>query len=318
VAAADSPFIGKTFSGVFRCRARMAKERAMFSQKSQRCITGVPQNKEADRAGIRVTGLWLDVTRLVSNILVFVFFVCPAAAESAFYSQCHKSLPIADEFAQECLKRARPFSRTFYPSGGNTGEVESYSAYFQSLDAPSHFVLGCVLDFKHNINFAGLFYSPQPLDMSRFAESKIVFIDPNDNVGLEIDGARNTLIAVRQFVTGVVPPRLTGRPKNCEDAHIETIDGAIATAHDRFRKIDKTQIEYCSGDYCQVGSYSTFFGAHEVPIVYAEYDLFLIDGDGVLRIKAGYYEKACSTWKGGAAGAYNIIFEMCPKADRSE
>jgi hypothetical protein len=147
-------------------------------------------------------------------------------------------------------------------------------------------LLGCVLDFKHKINLAGPFYSPRPLDMSHFADYKIVFIDPNDNVGLQIDGAQNTLIAARQFVTKVIPPRLTGRPKNCEEAHIEAIDGANATAHERLRKIDKAQLEYCSGDYCQVGSYSTFLGVHEVPVVYAEHDLFLIDGNGVLMIKA--------------------------------
>jgi hypothetical protein len=175
---------------------------------------------------------------------------CPGA-EASFYSQYHKLFPVADEFANECLHRARPFSRTFYPSGGNAGEVESYSAYFQTLDTPSHFLLGCVLNSKHKVNFAGLFYSPRPLDVFNFAEYKISFIDPNDNVGLEIDGTQTTLLAVRQFVTDVIPPRLTGRPKNCEDAHIETIDGVDATATEHFRMIDESKIEYCIRAYCQ-------------------------------------------------------------------
>jgi hypothetical protein len=265
----------------------------------------------------RLTAWWHFICAIrLFSILSFVFSVHLAiAGESAFNLQCHKLLPAADEFARECVQRARPFSRTFYPSGGNTGEVETYSVHFQKLDAPSNFLLGCVLDFKRKINFAGLFYSPKPLDMSAFGEYRVVFIDPNDNVGLEIGGTQNTLIAVRQFVTDVVPPRFKGRPKNCEEGYIETIDGANATTFERFRKIDESQIEYCSGDYCKVKLYSTFLGMHKVPGIYAEHDLFLIDGNGVLIIKTDYYEKVCATKKHDSAGAYNIIFEMCPTSN---
>jgi hypothetical protein len=235
-------------------------------------------------------------------------------AESLFYVQCHKLLPTADQFAADCLQRARPFSRTFYPSGGSSGEFESYSAYFRTLDATSHFLLGCVLDFKHKINFVGLYYSALPLDMSDFAKYKIAFIDPNDNVGLELDGSQNTLLAIRQFVTDVIPYRLKGRPKNCEDAHIETISGVDATTTEHFREIDADKFEYCIRAYCQLETYSVFFGLHRSALVYAEHDLILIDGDGILMIKAKYYQEACATWKGGTSGAYNIIFEMCAAA----
>ena len=102
-----------------------------------------------------------------------IFYVTAAAAEPPFYAQCHKLLPMADDFAQECLQKARSFSRTFYPSGGSRGEAESYSTYFKALDAPSHFVLGCVLDFKNKINFVGLYYTAQPLDMSRLDDYRI-------------------------------------------------------------------------------------------------------------------------------------------------
>jgi hypothetical protein len=163
------------------------------------------------------------------------------AAEAEFYSQCHKLFPVADDFAHECLQRARPFSRTFYPSGGSRGEVEAFSTYFKTLDAPSHFVLGCVLDFKHKISFAGLYYSAQPLDMARFNEYPIAFIDFDGNVGLKIDGAQHTLIAVRQFVTDVIPPRLRGRPQNCEDPRIETMNGSNATALHRFVRSTRTK-----------------------------------------------------------------------------
>jgi hypothetical protein len=235
------------------------------------------------------------------------------AVEAPFYAQCRKFLPIADTFAQECLQRARPFTRTFFPSGGSVGEAESYSTYFKSLAEPSHFLLGCVLDFKHKINFVGLYYAARPTDMARFEEYGIVFVDPNDNVGVAIDGDRHTLIAVRQFVTDVVPPRLTGRPKNCEDAQIETIDGASATAHQRFRKIDKKQMEYCSGTACRTVSYTTLLGMHSVPLVYSHHDVFLIDANGVLMIKDAFLENICSAKKGNTAGFFNLIYEACPQ-----
>jgi hypothetical protein len=239
-----------------------------------------------------------------------------ASAESAFYAQCNKLLSSADEFAGECQQRARPFSRTFYPGGGSRGEVESYSAYFKALDAPSHFVLGCVLNFEHKISFAGLYYSAMPLDMTHFDEYQIAFIDPNDDVGLQIDGVQHTLVAARQFVTDVIPPRLVGRPKNCEDPHIETMNGVEATALVHLRRVDKRQMEFCNGDYCRTARYLTFGGAHEAPIIKAFYDLFLIDGNGVLMLKENYFRAACK-WKADAAGVYNIIHEMCAKPNQS-
>jgi hypothetical protein len=231
--------------------------------------------------------------------------------EAAFYTQCHKLLPSVDEFARTCLDRARSFSRTFYHSGGSRGEEETYSTYFQPLDAPSHFVLGCVLDHKHKINFAGLYYTARPLNMARFGDYDIVFIDPNDNVGLKIDDRQNTLMAVRQFVTGFVPPRLTGRPKNCEDPHIETIGNEIATAHERFRQIDLKQFEWCSGTACRTAPYITLLGAHSAPIIYAHDDVILIDAGGALMIREDFYNSVCSAKRGDAAGMFNIMFEMC-------
>lgn len=236
------------------------------------------------------------------------------AAESLFYSQCYKQLPIADDFANECKQRARPFSRTFYPGGGSRGELESYSAYFKALDAPSHFVLGCVLDFRHQINFAGLYYSAQPLDMSKFESYPIAFIDPGDNVGLQIDGAQHTFVAVRQFVTKLIPARLRLAPKDCEDPKIESVGGVAATAEEHFRALDEGRMEYCLGDACRPVKYRAF-GVHEAPIVYSYHDLFMVDGNGVLMLKDDYFRDVCATWKRPVASEYNLIYEMCSKVN---
>jgi len=241
---------------------------------------------------------------------------CQAAltAEPEFYAQCHKLLPVADDFARECQQRARPFSRTFFPSGGSRGEVESYSAHFKPLDAPSNFVLGCVLDFKHKLSFVGLYFTARPLDMARFNDYQIAFIDPDDNVGLQIDGVRHTLVAARQFVTDVIPPRIKARPNNCEDPHMETINGSDATAFEHFRQVDENQMEYCTGDYCRTVRYSSF-GVHETPVIYAFHDLFVIDSNGVIMLKDDYFKRACASWKGNTTSIYNVIYEMCPKAN---
>jgi hypothetical protein len=167
-------------------------------------------------------------------------------------------------------------------------------------------LLGCVLDSKHKISFVGLFYSARPLDMSKFDDYEIVFIDPNDNVGVLIDGVQNTLIAVRQFVSDRIPPRLRGRPQNCEDAKIETTDSGSATAHERFRKVNSKQMEYCSGTACRVVSYTTVLGEHNAPLVYAHHDVFLVDANGVLMIKDDFFENACNANRSDSSSIYNI------------
>jgi hypothetical protein len=249
--------------------------------------------------------------------------VLPALAESVpepeFYAQCHKLLPMADDFARECLARAKPFSRTFYPGGGGRGQPESFSTYFKALDAPSHFVLGCVLDFKHQISFAGLYYSPRPLDMSHFDDYEIIFIDFGSNVGLQIDGAQNTFVAVRQFTDSFIPPALhthsSGR--NCEDEGLETIGNIKSTKTKEndlnFISDNKTDEQYCWGTYCTRHSYVTFFGSHISPIIYAEHWLFMIDSEGVLMLDREYYNDACIKWKTKSGGLYYIIHEVCGK-----
>ncbi|MCC8942964.1 hypothetical protein H8A99_42795 [Bradyrhizobium sp. Arg68] len=190
--------------------------------------------------------------------------------------------------------------------------------YFRSLDAPSHFLLGCVLDFNRKINFVGLYYSARPLDMSQFDRSTVVFVDPNDNVGLSIGDRQRTLIAVRQFVTSSIPARLEGRPKNCEEATPETTDGETATPYKRFRKIDAAQIEYCSGTACRVASYVTPVGIHSAPIIYAHNDVFFIDASGALTIKSDFFERRCGTngtaKRKGATSLFSIISEACQPA----
>lgn len=248
---------------------------------------------------------------IISALALSLHGSCALAEQTAFMTQCTKFLPRADEFSSVCLTRARTFSRTFYPGAGTRGEAEAYSTYFQQLDAPSHFLLGCVLDFKRKLNFVGIYYAAEPMDMARFDDYLIVFVDPNGNVGVSVAGVQHTLVAIRQLVTQIIPPRLQGRPKNCEDVQIETFNGVAANTHDRFRRIDKNEFEFCVGTACRTVSYSTFVREHSAQLVYADHDVFLIDANGALMIKNEYVDRVCSASRGNAAGLYNIIFEMC-------
>jgi hypothetical protein len=257
--------------------------------------------------------------RFLIGVLVIISAQSAMASESSFYSQCHKLLPIADGFAERCQQRARPFSRTFYPCGGTRGEVESYSAYFHPLEARSHFVLGCVLDFKHKINFAGLYYSAKPLDMAHFDDYGITFIDPDDNVGLEIEARQHALVAVRQFVTDVIPPRLRGRPKNCEESTIETTKESVATGYERVRQISSDTLEICQYDYCRDLKYLFFVEKHQAPIVYS-FDSFgvaqfLIDGNGAFMVQERSYKGVCG-WPKDSASIFDSVREMCSRSEQ--
>ncbi|HTW54353.1 MAG TPA: hypothetical protein VME45_20865 [Stellaceae bacterium] len=256
---------------------------------------------------------------IVYALVTFFFARIATADEPAFYAQCHALLPIADDFAHDCLQQARPFSRTFYPGGGSRGEIESFSAYFRPLSAPSHFVLGCVLDFRHQIAFAGLYYTPRLLDMNGFSNYKIVFIDFQDNVGLDVDGVQTTFVAVRQFVTDVIPPRYNGRPKDCEEAGIEDIKGVKATSYYHIRALGHDEFEFCEGDFCKVSSYAILLGKHSVPVVYADWFpapwVLFIDGEGSLIIEANEFAEACKSWRRNLTSVYDLITEVCPNPE---
>ena len=242
---------------------------------------------------------------------LFAFADSHASTEAAFYAQCHALLPIADEFAKECMQRAKPFSRTFYPSGGNRGEKESYSTYFKTLSAPSHFVLGCVLNFEHKLNFVGLYYTARPLDMSTFSEDKVVFIDPNDNVGLDADGIQTTFVAIRQFVTDTIPRRFPVIPKNCEDSGIDETSGSKATGLYHIRQLDDRRFQHCFADHCLIEMYRSFFGMHDAPIIYIIDWRIFIDANGILLLEEKFRDDACKSYKRNLPYVYDIVTEAC-------
>ena len=238
------------------------------------------------------------------------------AGEAEFYAQCHKFLPIADDFASDCLQKARSFQRTFYPSGGSRGEVESFSAYFKPLDTPSRFLLGCVLNFKHQLSFVGVYYSHEKIDMQQFDQYPIAFIDFNANIGVEVGGRQLTLFAIRQFVTGVIPEHVHGVQKNCEPENIEYIDDRSPIYNGygtRYKIMDNLIRPIASdGETDPEIKVIMYFLPHKTQLVYATIlNWAFIDADGALMLNAQTEHNICSRQIHDNTSEYNILYEMC-------
>jgi len=247
-------------------------------------------------------------------VSISIRFSAPAFAdEGAFYEQCQKFLPIADQFASECLQRARPFGRTFYPSGGSRGERERFSAYFKPLDAPSRFVLGCVLNFKHELSFVGIYYSHKPIDMKDFDRYPIDFVDFDGNVGVDIDGRQLSLIAARQFATSTVPEHLHGISRNCDTAGIEYIHERVPTDPRTHFRYNGSDTMYYNGKEAIPIHINSFFGQHLRPLVYVDsLASVFVDADGVLMLRAfGNEIDPCLHQSRDARNIDNIFFETC-------
>jgi hypothetical protein len=191
-----------------------------------------------------------------------------------FYNQCRRFLPIADDFGAECLQKARPFGREFYPTGMNRGVPERFSAYFKPLEAPSHFLLGCVLNIAHQISFAGMYYSHERIDMQDFDRYPITFIDYNANVGIDIGGSQLTLLAIRQFSTSKIPPHIKGERINCENERIEFFNSENPTYYSvRYKYLGDNILQPISslGELFPNITVKQYFGEHRSPLIFADF-----------------------------------------------
>jgi len=264
--------------------------------------------------------LKLSIVVFGMSVLILTFGVRLSYADDAdFYTQCNLFLPIADDFSAECLQKARPFQRTFHPSGGSRGEVESFSAYFKPLETPSRFLLGCVLNFKHQLSFVGIYYSHDKIDMKSFDQYPISFIDFYGNVGVKIGNKQLTLIAIRQFGTDKIPLQIQGERSNCENASLEFMNGEIPSYYGmRYKYIGNDvlqQIPHSGGEYPNE-KVKMYFGVHRRPLVFAQFmNSLFIDSDGVLMVGVhACPAEQCVRQKQDVSNAYNLCYEMCSVA----
>jgi hypothetical protein len=256
--------------------------------------------------------------RLSAGAAIFCLLVLAkgASADDAFIPQCPKMLVEAESFAHDCLSNARKLSRVFYPGGHGVGEPETYSTYFKDAPAGSHFALGCTLNWQHKINFLGIYYSTDGNNFSKANAAPIRFIDAQGNVGVMIDGAPVTLLAVRQFGSEWIPLRYPGStPKNCESARLP--NGYLADSEAEFSvegdlSIRNPTLKVCIVGACRSYQFMQFFMDGESQIVHHELSLRVLFGSaGNILVEDKYYDDSCGKWYRNLAYTEDIVHELC-------
>jgi hypothetical protein len=240
-----------------------------------------------------------------------------SSSEPGFFNICRQYLPMADKFAAQCLAHAREQTRYF------NGAPEKHSAYFSEQPIYSHFGLGCVLGATGQIGFMGLYYSTHPESFVSANTAEVRFIDFDGNVGLVANGEPVMLLAIRRFVTDLVPPPFPHNDaKNCEGE--ENAPEDVITQPQGTFTFSKTlngnsvAIRSCSIEgsghppLCETSMYRSFLGDGSSRIIFNEGVYFdLIQADGGLLIKKDFYEESCHKYYAGRMSMPNIAQELC-------
>jgi hypothetical protein len=241
-----------------------------------------------------------------------LFCTSSVLAETEFNRQCQRLLPLADDFAKKCLKDAVPFSRTFYPSGGTSGEPEAFRIQFSDAYADSHFILGCNIGARGNLTYVGLYYKTSLDPLPAFKSDQIGFVDFNANTGIKVNGRKQILIAVRQFVTATIPQRYEALVRNCEDGDMEGLPPrSNSTTLARKPDNDKEWVYRFRPDAkAEVKPYDVFFGPGDGPWIWQVRGDVVIDANGALLIPSDWRQTACSKWQ-DVYGEEGIVQETC-------
>jgi hypothetical protein len=263
------------------------------------------------------------------------------AEGTSFTEQCPVLFSIADEFAHECLEKARFETRYFAPGnfygGFGTPQPVIHGAYFRAVDSGSHFGLGCTLNRDRKLDFVGVYYSTKSSNFAETNTAPIRFIDYNGNVGITVNGEPTTLLLIRQFATHFVPwkykpfdpktdldavidPHRLPPIKNCESITLPSDqmgkwyrEGGF-DAFERPRD-DGITIKSCfditrNDSGCQSSKYLQFLSRDHSQILFQGPAAFwYIRDSGALLMKEEIFNKVCKTSK--TAGNGTILREVC-------
>ncbi len=262
---------------------------------------------------------YMSMTSLHTTLKVIAVLTCvllswvtAVLADTEFERQCHRLLPLADDFAKKCLKDAVPFWQMFYPSGGTTAEPEAFRVLFSDAYANSHFILGCHIGARGNLTYVGLYYKTSTDPLPAFRSDQIGFVDFNANAGIRVDGRKQILIAVRQFVTKVIPQRYEALVRNCENGDMEGLPrSSLSPTLMKSPKDNKEWIyRYRPDASPEVKLYDVFFGPGDAPKVWQVRGGVVIDADGALVIPSAWRQAACTKWH-DVFGEEGIVQETC-------
>ncbi|MEZ5690847.1 MAG: hypothetical protein R3D71_04190 [Rickettsiales bacterium] len=258
----------------------------------------------------------------------FVYAKTPE--DLSFHGQCPKLLAMADDFAKECLEKARPLSRVFLP----TRQREKHGAYFRAIDSGSRFGLGCTLDHEGKLRFVGIYYSTKSSNFKEANTSPFAFIDFSGNVGLKINGEFAVLTAVRRFVTDFIPspykpfdpksdpdavvdPNRLPPVKNCEneqspDGRIRMVNGGAYKITESIDDKGRIMIKRCDRHevFC-VAEYLSFFPSNDRRIIYSDgsSDIWFINAGGDLLVKKNWLANHCTPLQ--SISSQSLYQEVC-------
>lgn len=144
-------------------------------------------------------------------------------------------------------------------------------------------------------------------------------VDYQANVGLDVAGRKQILIAVQQFVTKLIPERYQAGARNCEKGDITgwpvTAESPVVTFHDG----ENMKLTYClssSSKACNTYDYKQYFETgYNTPIIASPaYDSFFITANGRLIATQKYYDNYCSSSMPPVFDVEGIVQEVCRPA----
>jgi hypothetical protein len=254
--------------------------------------------------------------------LIFSLATSPANADAVgddFFSQCPVLQGQLDKFANICLLNAREQESSF------DGESEVHGAYFGSASPGSHFALGCTLNWKHQIDFIGVYYSVNGNNFALANLSPLAYVDFFGNAGTVVGGKLANFVMIRQFGDASFPPHFQGNiVKNCENSESKTheIYGTFGGSFSLRRRfvLGKDLITGCIGGACLPEvPYTQFFGTADSPVIYnGQFFTFLIEDDGSLLVANHDLAKYCPTYRENEASGklskpsgFDMLREIC-------
>jgi hypothetical protein len=232
-------------------------------------------------------------------------------ASTEFEARCQALLPSADNLYQRCQKDGVPFGQTFYPSGGNRGEDESYRVLFLDDGSRSHFILGCVLAGP-GVRMVSIYYKTSIEPLPPLKEEYIQYADLQGHVGLDIGGQRRILLAVRQVVTDKIPARYEWKVPNCGASDIEgnppDFQGPRLIRNEKRQPIGFC---YVADVPCTMEPYVTLLGSGTNEFAFKAEGKIFVDADGSLIVPRNDYTAICQSRK-NFYGPNAIVLESCP------
>ncbi|MFF0952263.1 hypothetical protein ACFYE9_33010 [Rhizobium leguminosarum] len=156
--------------------------------------------------------------------------------------------------------------------------------------------------------------SIEPLPPLR--EEYIQYADLQGHIGLNINGQRRILLAVRQIVTDKIPARYNWGVTNCGISDLE--GSAPNPSSSKLLRDDRHRpIGFCyrPGIPCETEPYVTLFGPGSNDVVFMPDPDIFVDADGALIVPQARYEDACRNWLNDIYGPTAIILEGCKQRD---